>query len=116
MQYLLLIHDNEQQWEKLSPAEMQQVMKEFRDYGDLLKQGGHYVLGHQLQPSTTAKSLRTRNGKLETMDGPFAETKEQLGGFYLIAANDIAEATALAARCPGSRYGTVEVRAVVPNR
>lgn len=115
MHYLLLIHDNEKQWETLSEAQMGAVMQEFGAYSEALKQGGHYVLGHQLQPTSTATSLRTRNGKLETIDGPFAETKEQLGGFYLIEAKDLDQALALAAKCPGAKYGTLEVRPVVPN-
>ena len=113
MHYLILIADNEQQWASLSEAEIGRVIGEFRAYSEELKRGGHYVTGHQLQPTTTATTLRTRGGKLESIDGPFAETKEQIGGFYLITARDRREAEALAARCPGAKYGTVELRPVV---
>ena len=113
MQYLLLIHDNEKQWESLSPSAMAAVMKEFSDYTDTLKRQGRYLLGHQLHPTSAAVSLRVRNGALETIDGPFAETKEQLGGFYMIEAKDMAEARTIAATCPGAKYGTLEIRPVV---
>jgi hypothetical protein len=113
MHYVLLIYDQEKQWEKLPPDQMQAVMKEFRDYGESLTRSGHYKVGHQLQPTASATSLRSRNDTLETIDGPFAETKEQLGGLYLIEAKDLDEALAIAARCPGTKFGTVEVRPVV---
>lgn len=115
MHYLILIADNEKQWERLSEQEMGRVIGEFQAYSAELKASGHYVTGHQLHPTSAATTLRSRNGKLETIDGPFAETKEQLGGFYLIEAKDLDEALALAARCPGVRYGSVEVRPIVPS-
>ncbi len=115
MHYLILIADNEKQWERLSEAEMAKVIGEFQAYSAALKGSGHYVTGHQLHPTSAATTLRTRNGRLETIDGPFAETKEQLGGFYLIEAKDLDEALALAAKCPGVKYGSVEVRPVVPS-
>ena len=114
MQYLILIADAESQWEGLSEAEMGTVMGEFAAFTESLKTGGHYLIGHQLQPSATATTLRTKGGKLELVDGPFAETKEQLGGFYLIEAKDLDQALALARQCPGAKYGSVEVRPVVP--
>jgi hypothetical protein len=116
MQYLILIADNEKQWESYSETQLGAVMQEFASYSEELKRGGHYRLGQQLQPSTTATTLRTIAGKLETIDGPFAETKEQLGGFYLIDAKDLDQALALARRCPGHKYGSVEVRPLVPDQ
>lgn len=113
MQYILLIYDQEKEWDKITPTELQGVMKEFRDFGESITRSGHYKLGQQLQPTGTATSLRIRDGKLQTIDGPFAETKEQLGGFYLIEAKDLDEALAIAQRCPGAKYGAVEVRPVV---
>ncbi|HVX89151.1 MAG TPA: YciI family protein [Gemmatimonadales bacterium] len=115
MHYLILIADNEKQWEALSEAEMGRVIGEFAAYSDELKRGGHYVVGRQLAPSHLARTLRTRQGRLETVDGPFAETKEQIGGFHLISARDQQEAERLAARCPGAKYGTVELRPVIEN-
>jgi hypothetical protein len=115
MHYVLLIYDQEKQWETLSEAEMAQVMAEFGAYTEGLVASKRLVLGHQLQPTATATSLRAKGGKLETVDGPFAETKEQLGGFYIIEAGDLDEALAIAAKCPGTRFGTVEVRPVVPD-
>jgi hypothetical protein len=116
MQYLILIADNERQWESYTEAQLGAVIGEFANYSEELKAGGHYLMGHQLQPSTTATTLRTKGGKLETIDGPFAETKEQLGGFYLIEAKDLDQALALAKKCPGHKYGAVEVRPVVPHQ
>jgi hypothetical protein len=116
MHYLLLIADNEKQWDRYTEAQMGAVMQEFATFSEELKRGGHYVMGHQLQPTTSATTLRSRNGKLETIDGPFAETKEQLGGFYLIEAKDLDQALALARKCPGHKYGSVEVRPLVPAR
>ena len=115
MQYLLLIYDREKHWEALPEAELGKVMAEFRAFGESITTSGHYKLGHQLHPTSAATTLREKNGKLSTIDGPFAETKEQLGGFYLIEAKDLDEALAVAARCPGARYGAVEVRPIVPH-
>ena len=116
MQYLILIADVEKQWESRSEAEMAQIMGEFGAYTEELRREGHWVMGAQLQPSDTARSMRMKQGRLETMDGPFAETKEQLGGFYLIEAKDQATAERLAAKCPGAKYGTLELRPLVPRQ
>jgi hypothetical protein len=116
MRYLLLIYDQEKMWATLSEAEVGKVMGEFRAFGESITKSGHYRIGHQLHPTSDAVTLRAPNGKLSTIDGPYAETKEQLGGFYLIEAKDLEEAKGIAARCPGAKYGCVEVRPVVPNR
>lgn len=108
MQYLLLIYDNEQRWKKgYDPAEL----GEYRAFGQ--QHAAAIKGGNALQPTSTAKTIRVRNGKPLATDGPFAETKEQLGGFYLVEAKDIAEATAIAAKIPGARHGSIEVRPIM---
>ena len=92
---------------------MDGMMAEYRAFGDSITKSGHHRAGHQLQPTEAATSLRFRDGKLNTIDGPFAETKEQLGGFYLIEAKDLNEALAIGARIPSVKYGTIEVRPIV---
>ena len=112
MQYLCLIYEDEKAFEKLPPAEFSRILEEFRAYTESVKKSGHYVGGNALAPTHTATTVRVRQGKLATTDGPFAETKEQLGGYYLLKARDLNEAIQLAARIPGARFGSVEVRPV----
>ena len=112
MKYLCLIYDEEAQFATMSKAEMDALMGEYYAFTESIKKSGHYVAGEALQPTHTATSLRIRNGKLSSTDGPFAETKEQLGGFYLIEARDLNEAMQVAARIPSARIGTIEVRPV----
>ena len=113
MKYMLLIHDEEQAWGKLSEPERQKIYGEYGQFGQELKAGGHYLAGSQLQPTSTATSVRVRDGKLLVTDGPFAETREQLGGYYLVDAKNLDEAIGIAARIPSARMGTIEVRPVV---
>jgi hypothetical protein len=113
MKYMLLIYDNEQDWSKLSESERQQIYSEYGKLTQEVKANGKYLAGSQLQPTSTATSVRVRDEKQLVTDGPFAETHEQLGGYYLIEAKDLDEATAIAARIPSARLGTVEVRPVV---
>jgi hypothetical protein len=113
MQYLCLIYEDETQWQKLPPAESEKIMGEFHDYTESIKKSGHYAGGNALAPTHTATTVRVRQGKVGTTDGPFAETKEQLGGYYLLNARDLNEAIQLAARIPGARLGSVEVRPVM---
>ena len=113
MQYLCLIYDDEKQWEKLPPAESAKIIDEFNAYTDSIRRSGNYVGGNALQPTHTATTVRVRRGKVATTDGPFAETKEQLGGYYLLNARDLNEAIQLASRIPGARFGSVEVRPVM---
>lgn len=113
MKYMLLIYDDEQVWSKLSGTERQQIMGEYRQFSQQIRSGGQYVAGSQLQPTSTATSVRLRNGKALLTDGPFAETREQLGGYYLVDAKDLDEALAIATRIPSARMGTVEVRPLV---
>ena len=113
MNYLCLIYDDEKTLGGMSKHEIDAFMGEYRSFTDSIRQSGHYVAGHQLQPISTATTVRRRNGQLSTTDGPFAETKEQLGGFYLIDARDLSEALQIASRIPSTRTGSVEVRPIV---
>ena len=113
MKYLCLIYDDEKVWEAMPPAESEAYMGEYFAFTDGIRQSGQYIAGEALQPVATATTVRIRNGKLSTTDGPFAETKEQLGGFYLIEARDLNEAIQVAARIPSARVGSIEVRPVV---
>jgi hypothetical protein len=113
MQYLLLIYDKESDWEKLGEAEQGAMMLEYRDFTKSATQSGHYRGGSQLHPVSKATTVRVRDKKRLLTDGPFAETKEQLGGYYLIEAKDLDDALAVAARIPSARYGSIEVRPLV---
>jgi len=113
MKYILLIYHDEQAWNRLTGAEHQEIYREYRQLIQELQSNGQYLAGDQLQPTTTASSVRVRNGKQLMTDGPFAETREQLGGFFMIEANDLAEAANIAGRIPSSRMGSVEIRPVV---
>ncbi len=113
MKYMLLIYDNEQAWAKLNEPEQRQVYGEYMQFTEDIKASRNYLAGAQLHPIATASSVRVRNGKELVTDGPFAETHEQLGGYYLIEAKDLDEATKIASRIPSARYGTVEVRPVI---
>ena len=109
MQYMLLIHHEA---DNLTAAEMAQIMPEYMTFTQDLVKSGKFKSGDRLESSAGARTVRVRNGKTVTTDGPFAETKEQLGGYYIIDAKDLDEATAIAARIPGARNGAIEVRAV----
>lgn len=113
MKYMLLIYDTEQDWNKLTEAEQRQIYAEYGQFTQTIQSSNHYLAGAQLHPITTASSVRVRDGKELVTDGPFAETREQLGGYYLIEAANLDEATGVAARIPSARFGTVEVRPVV---
>jgi hypothetical protein len=113
MKYLLLIYENEGAFAGLSEAEQGAVFGEYTKYTEDIRKGGQYVAGEALQPTATATTVRVKNGKTLTTDGPFAETREQLGGFYMVEAKDLDEAIGLAARIPGARTGSIEVRPVI---
>ena len=113
MKYVCLIYSDEKLWPKMSKSESDTVMAEYNTFTESIRSSGNYVAGEALQGTPTATTLRSRAGKLSTTDGPFAETKEQLGGFYLIEAKDLNEATRIASRIPGVKYGSIEVRPVV---
>jgi hypothetical protein len=113
MKYILLIYDTEKKFRALPKADMDAMMTEYRAFGESITKSGNKIAGHQLHDTDAATSLRIRDGRLQTIDGPFAETKEQLGGFYLIEAKDLNEALAIGARIPSVKYGTIEVRPIV---
>ncbi|PYX40515.1 MAG: hypothetical protein DMG83_26520 [Acidobacteria bacterium] len=113
MQYLLLIYDQESQWGKLNEAEQGKMMHEYGELTKSIQQSGHYLASSQLHPVSKATKVRVRDGKKLVTDGPFAETKEQLGGFYLIEAKDLDDAVAIAARIPSARLGSIEIRPLV---
>jgi hypothetical protein len=116
MKYLLLIYDDESRWEHM-PAEGSEVfMRECLRVGAELEAAGYAIASDALRETRTATTVRVRAGKPLVTDGPFAETKEQLGGYYLIEARDRDEAIAIAARIPGARTGAVEIRPVAENR
>ena len=112
MQYMLLIYDNEKEMQAARTGDVDKMMAGYREFTDSIMKSGHMKAGDALQPTSAATSVRIRNGKTLTTDGPFAETKEQLGGYYLIEAKDLDEATKIAARVPSAHTGTIEVRPV----
>ncbi|MGE0742358.1 MAG: YciI family protein [Hyphomonadaceae bacterium] len=112
-QYMLLVYGEESMWANLSPEQLSQEMGAYMAYTQDLAKAGVLVSGDELQPVETAKTLSITGGKQKVIDGPFAETKETLGGYYLIKAESQDEALAWAAKCPGARYGRIEVRPVV---
>ena len=113
MQYLLLIYEREADWNAMSEQEKGAIFQEYMAFTQGIMNSGHHRAGDALQPVATATTVRVRNGKTVTTDGPFAETREQLGGYYLVEAKDLDEALALAARIPAARYGSVEVRPIM---
>jgi hypothetical protein len=113
MKYMLLIYHDEQAWNRHTEAERQQIYGEYRQLIQQLESGGQYLAGDELQPTTTANTVRVRDGKPMITDGPFAETREQLGGFFLINAKDLSEAAGIAGRIPSARTGAIEVRPVM---
>ena len=113
MKYMLLIYHDEQGWNTITEAERQQIYLEYRNLRGELESRGQFLSGSELQPITTATIVRVRDGKELVTDGPFAETHEQLGGYFLIEAKDLDEATSIASRIPSARTGTIEVRPLV---
>src|SRR5262245_10946893 len=112
MKYVCLCYDEEAKIKAMPKSEMDAVMREVRDYNEELRKKGHLKAVERLQFVEAATTVRVRNGKVLTTDGPFAETKEQLGGFFLIEAKDRDEAIQIASRLPGARIGCIEVRPV----
>ena len=113
MKYLCLVYVNEMKLEALAEGELQALIDESLDYDDVLRRGGHYIASDALQPVRTATTVRVQNGKALTTDGPFAETKEQLGGFILIEATDLDDAIQVASKIPPARLGCIEVRPIL---
>lgn len=112
MQYLLLIYRNEADFAKMTEADGKQMSGEYGVFTQSIVQSGNFKGGDRLHPSSMATTVRVRDGKTLTTDGPFAETHEQLGGYYLIDAKDLDTALAIAARIPGAKVGSIEVRPV----
>ena len=113
MKYILLVHHNEEVLSSLSPTDLQQMREESVRLANDINLSGHYIDAAPLQPVSTAVSVRVREGKRLVTDGPFAETREQLGGYFFIDAGDLDQALDIAARIPGARIGTVEIRPVM---
>ena len=112
MQYLLMIYQNEADYAKIDAGTSKKILEEYGSFTQGIIQSGNFKAGDRLQPTTTATTVRVRDGKTLTTDGPFAETREQLGGYYLIEAKDLDAALGIAARIPGARYGSIEVRPI----
>ena len=112
MRFMFMIYHDEREMDALPKDESQRLIDSALEYDEKIKQSGHYIVSNALQSSGTARTIRVRGGKVSTTDGPFAETKEQLGGFFLIEARDIEEACEVASRFPPARIGVIEVRPV----
>lgn len=112
MQYLLMLYVNENGWNSLTPQQQQQGAAAYTAYTEALRQSGALLGSNRLQPTSAATTVRVADGKTKVLDGPYAESKEQLGGYYLIEAADLDAAIAWANRCPTAGHGVVEVRPV----
>ena len=114
MQYLLMIYQNEAEYAKNDAATSQKMLSEYQAFTQSIIQSGNFKAGDRLRPASTATTVRVKDGKVMTTDGPFAETREQLGGYYLVEAKDLDEAIGIAARIPSVRhgYGAIEVRPI----
>jgi len=112
MQYLLLIYDNEKEFAAQPKADLDKMMADYNAFSADIVKSKHMVGGNRLQSVSNATTVRIRNGKTQITDGPFAETREQLGGYYLIEAKDLDEATKIAMRIPSARTGSIEIRPV----
>ena len=113
MKYLCTIYGDESQWGDVTPEEMSEVMKAYFTFSEDAQKAGVLVAGEGLERTSAATTVRVRNGERVLSDGPFAETKEQLGGFYLLDCKDLDEALGWAAKIPGAQQGAVEVRPVM---
>jgi hypothetical protein len=113
MRYALLIYDDQSDWANATPEESQATMNAYMAFTKDVQERGLMQAGEALQPVTTATTVRSRNGETLTTDGPFAETKEQLGGFYIVDCKDLDEAIEVAAKIPGAKNGSIEVRPIM---
>ena len=113
MRYLCLIYDDERKWGTMPKSEADTMMAEYGSFTEGIKKTGQYIGGEALQPTQSATTVRVRNGKISSTDGPFAETKEQLGGYYLINAKDLNEAIQVAGRIPSAKIGSIEIRPIM---
>ena len=112
MQYLLMIYANEQEFMALGQTALAKITQEYAEFTKSIVQAGQFKAADRLKPVSTASTVRVRNGKTVVTDGPFAETREQLGGYYLVEAKNLDEALAIAARIPSARHGSIEVRPI----
>ena len=112
MQFLLTLYADDAGWKQMTPEQQQQGVAAYNAYGQALQAAGVYVGSNRLRPADTATTLRTTNGKTQVLDGPFIESKEQLGGYYLIDVPDLDAALSWAGKCPGVAHGVIEVRAI----
>jgi len=112
MQYIMMLYSQEAGWAKMTEADQLQAMGAYTAYTEALKKAGVHAASNRLQPISTATTVRVAEGKSQVLDGPYADTKEQLGGFYIIDVPDLDAALSWAARCPGASHGTIEVRPV----
>jgi hypothetical protein len=113
MKYLCLIYEDQSLWPKMAKSEADQFMGDYFAFTEGIKKSGHYLGGNALQPTNTATTVRVRSGKTSTTDGPFAETKEQLGGYYLVEAKDLNDAIQVASKIPSAKLGSIEVRPIM---
>ena len=113
MKYLCLIYNQEKNLAGFSKEQWDSLKGEYFAYTSSIKESGHYLGGHSLQTTGTARTVRVRDGKMSATDGPFAETNEQLGGYYLIEARDLNDAIQVASRIPSARMGSIEVRPIM---
>ena len=114
MEYMLLIYNDENAWATLPDPERNSIIREYFDLTDEMRDHGVYITGAPLQPTTASSTVRIRDDEQLITDGPFAETKEQLGGYFLIEVDSDEEARAWAGKIPAARYGSIEVRPVLP--
>jgi hypothetical protein len=112
MQYMLLIFRDEAGMQSAKKEDLNQMMAAYTAYTEAMKKAGVLTAGDRLQPATSATTVRVKGGKTEVLNGPYAETREQLGGYYIIDVPDLDSALSWAARCPGASHGTIEVRPV----
>ena len=113
MKYLCLIYENEKIWESMSEEQSGKIFADYGKFTSDIAASGQLLGGEALQPTATATTVRMRNGSVSTTDGPFAETKEQLGGYYLVEARDLNDAIQVASRIPGAATGSIEVRPIM---
>jgi|SRR5688500_12424984 hypothetical protein len=113
MKYLCLVFNDEKKLDAMPKSEYDALVAEHLAYDEVLRKSGHFIVAEALQPVQTATTVRVRNGKLSTTDGPYAETKEQLGGFFLIEARDLNDAIQVASKIPSARIGSIEVRPIM---
>ena len=113
MKYLCLIYHDENVREAMMKQDADKMRADYFSFTDDIRKSGHYLGGNALQPTATATTVRVRNGRTATTDGPFAETKEQLAGYYLVEAKDLNDAVLVGARIPGARFGSIEVRPIL---